>query len=466
MNLNLIFNSKTKSISQAVFLLFLSTLGSNFLGLIRDRLLAWRFGASENLDIYFSAFRIPDLVYGILISGGILAAFLPIFSENFKKEEKEGWKLANNLLNSLSVFLIFLSGILFIFTPKLINFIVPGFTKEQKVLTINLTRIMFLSPIFLGLSNIFSLILQYFNRFLIYSLAPIFYNLGIIFGILFFVPYFGIFGLGYGVILGALFHLLIQIPSAISCGWRPKLFFDLKDPGLRKIFQLTMPRIISSSAYHLNLIVITAIASTLSFGSISIFNFANNLQNLPIGLIGVSFAIAVFPTLAKNSAEKKKEDFISNFSLALKRILFLTLPLSFLIIIFRNLIVNLILKTGKFGPIEAKLCASALALFSLGIFAGSLIPLILRAFFALKDTLTPTLIGILALILNIFLSFYLTHLLSFQKFISKIFSLQNVEIKKIAFLGLPLAFSISTIFQFILLYFFLKRGIDRYWKKI
>ncbi|HJN62315.1 MAG TPA: murein biosynthesis integral membrane protein MurJ [Candidatus Parcubacteria bacterium] len=459
--INRIFNSQTKTITFAAILLGFSALGSRILGLIRDRLLAGSFGAGPELDIYFAAFRIPDFVYGILIIGGISSVFLPVFSEYFRKEQSEGWQLANNVLHVFFALLILVSGILIIFTPWIIKLIAPGFTEEQRALTVVLSRIMFLSPIILGLSSVFSSVLHYFNRFLIYSLAPILYNIGIILGILFFVPVFGLLGLAYGVILGALLHLIIQIPAVWISGFRWRPIFNFKQEGLIQIFRLMIPRTIGQASYHINLIVITAIASTLAAGSIAIFNFSYNLQYFPIGLIGISFALASFPTLSRAWAEGNKEKFLSDFSLAFRQILFLVIPASILIFLLRAQIVRLILGTGQFGWLETRLTAASLGLFALGIFAASLIPFLSRAFFSLKDTKTPVIIGMVSISLNVFLSLFFVWILRFENvfsgFVINILKLESIQ--EIAVIGLPLALSLSAIFQFFLLLIFLKKKI-------
>lgn len=469
---NRIFNSQAKTVTSAAGILALSALISRFLGLIRDRLLAGHFGAGPDLDIYFAAFRIPDLVYNVLIAGGIVVAFLPLFSEYFSKNKEDSWQFTNNVLNIFLFFLILISLILFIFTPALIKLVAPGFDLEQKNLTILLTRLMFLSPIFFGLSSIFSGILQYFNRFLVYGLCPILYNLGIILGIIFFAPYFGVLGVALGVILGAAFHFLIQIPSAISCGFRYKPIFNFRDPGIRRVFSLMIPRTFGVAAQQINFIVITAIASTLAAGSIAIFNFSKNLQYIPVGIIGVSFAVASFPALSKAWAEAKKEEFIKEFSSIFRKILYLIIPFSVLMFILAPQIIKIILETGQFGRLETHLTSTCLALFCLGIFAFALIPLIFRAFFAFQNTKIPTLIAILGMILNIGLCFILVWLLNpagmlsasygagFQNFIKNTFSLQEIE--DISVIGLPLAFSVAGIFQFILLMIFLYKKIGDY----
>ena len=456
-----VFNSRTKTITFAAGLLAISGILSRFLALIRDRLLAGKFGAGAELDIYFAAFRIPDFVYGILIIGGISTVFLPVFSEYFKKDPNQGWDLTNNVLNCFLILLILVCAILAVFTPFFIKFIVPGFSQENRVLAISLTRIMFLSPILLGLSSVFSGILHYFNRFLVYSLAPVLYNIGIILGILFLYPIFGIQGLAFGVILGAFLHWVIQIPAAKILGYKYQPSFNFRCTGLSKIFKLMIPRTIGSAAYHINLIIITAIASTLAAGSIAIFNFAYNLNYVPIGIIAIPFVLAVFPVLSRNFAQNQKEKFLENFSSTFRQILFLIIPVSVSMFLLRAQIVRLILGTGRFGWEDTRLTAACLGLFCFGIFAAALVPFLSRTFYSFQETRTPVVIGVLSIFLNIILCFLLVWLLGFpnifQQFMINNLKLQGIE--NIQVVGLPLALAIFGVFQSSLLLIFLKKRI-------
>ena len=456
-----VFNSRTKTITFAAGLLAISGILSRFLALIRDRLLAGKFGAGAELDIYFAAFRIPDFVYGILIIGGISTVFLPVFSEYFKKDPNQGWDLTNNVLNCFLILLILVCAILAVFTPFFIKFIVPGFSQENRVLAISLTRIMFLSPILLGLSSVFSGILHYFNRFLVYSLAPVLYNIGIILGILFLYPIFGIQGLAFGVILGAFLHWVIQIPAAKILGYKYQPSFNFRCTGLSKIFKLMIPRTIGSAAYHINLIIITAIASTLAAGSIAIFNFAYNLNYVPIGIIAIPFVLAVFPVLSRNFAQNQKERFLENFSSTFRQILFLIIPVSVSMFLLRAQIVRLILGTGRFGWEDTRLTAACLGLFCFGIFAAALVPFLSRTFYSFQETRTPVVIGVLSIFLNIILCFLLVWLLGFpnifQQFMINNLKLQGIE--NIQVVGLPLALAIFGVFQSSLLLIFLKKRI-------
>ncbi|MDD3729137.1 MAG: murein biosynthesis integral membrane protein MurJ [Candidatus Pacebacteria bacterium] len=466
-----IYNSKTKTITFTAALLALSGILSRVLGLLRDRLLAGNFGAGQQLDIYFAAFRIPDFVYGILIAGGVGAAFLPVFSKYFKEEDekwsKESLELVNNVLNCFFLILIAVCSIIALFAPFFVSLVIPGFEGESRKLTIDLTRIMLFSPILFGLSGIFSGVLHYFNRFFAYSLAPILYNLGIIFGIVFLVPIFGIFGLAYGVILGAFFHLIVQVPAAFSSGYRYIPVFNFNFPGLRKIFFLMIPRMAAVAVSHINLIVITAIASTLAVGSIAVFNFSNNLHYFPVGIIGFSFAISSFPTFSKFWANGQKAEFFKNLSSSVRQILFLIVPASFLMFLLRAQIVRVVLGTGQFGWLETRLTVASLGIFCLGIFASGLVPLLSKAFFALHDTKTPLIIGFFSVISNISFSLFFVFLLNGSNFFSffmrdilKLYGIENIEV-----IGLPLALSISAVFQFFLLFFFLYKKIGDFGMK-
>src|SRR6056297_3415732 len=299
-----LFTKKIDSITIAATLVAFSSLASRFLGIFRDRILAGEFGAGNTLDVYYAAFRVPDLIFNLLVMGALTAGFIPILTFlikdsgcgkifSFKESpNKEAWYLVNNLLNILLLTLMVLSFLGVVFAPYLVDLIAPGFGPEKQSLTVGLTRIMFLSPIFLGISSILGGILQSFKRFFVYSLAPIFYNLGIIIGALYLVPFLGIYGLAWGVALGAFLHMAVQLPVALKLGYRYRPVFNLKSKNLVKIGKMMIPRTMTLAISQINLLVITIFASTLASGSLSVFNFANNLQSFPVGVFGISFAIA------------------------------------------------------------------------------------------------------------------------------------------------------------------------------
>ncbi len=455
-----ILNSRAKTITFAAFLLGLSTFISGLLGILKLRLLASQFELHD-LDSYFVAFRFPDLISATLITGGIIVSFLPLFSQYFQKRKEDAWELTNNIISVAITIFSFLCAIVWLFAPFFVDIIVPGFTGPQKELAVSLTRIMFISPLIFSISAVFSGVLQYFDRFLIYALAPIFYNSGIIFGIVVLSRFFEtpIYGVAYGVVLGAFLHLLIQIPPAIKCGYKFKFIFNLKDPGIRRMGRLMIPRMVGQASSQISLIAITFIASFLAVGSVAIFNFANNLYLFPVAIIGVSFAVAAFPSFSKHLANGEKRSFFNNFSAAFRRIIFIMLPVSLMTLILRAQIVRLALGGGDFDWAETRLTAAALGVFSLAILFSSFIPLIVRVFFSLQDTRTPAIASVASVVLNIISAFVFTFLFReggfLHPFIYTIFKLEGIP--DIQVVGLAFAVSLATTFQFFVLLYFLKK---------
>ena len=462
MTVSQFFNTQTKTIAFAAGVLVLASLLSRVLGVLRNGLLSWRFGAGETTDMYLAAFRIPDFLYGILIMGGVAVVFLPVFSEIFQKDENKAWEFASNILNVFFVVLLVLAGIAFLFAPFLMYLVAPGFSEDQREITANLTRLMLLSPILLGLSSVFSGVLQYFGKFLAYSFAPLLYNIGIIIGIVCFVPIFGIWGLGVGVVAGAALHMLIQIPAAVSSGFRWQPVFSWNDPTLKKVLRLAFPRTIAAAGFHVNLIVMTALASLISLGSITIFNYANDIQQFSIGLIGGSFAVAAFPALSRLFAEKNMRQFQTAFQITFRQILFLVAPIVLFTFLLRAQIVRLIYGAGDlFTWNDTRLTAAALGIFAFGVLFQAFIPFLTRTFFSIHNTKTPAIISIVSIIINIGLALTLLHVLAEKNGLSELLhtALRLQGIEDIRILALPLALSLAGSFQAVVLFVFLKKYI-------
>jgi len=461
MTLKGLLNSQTNKVTYAAGILFCASLATKILALFRDRLLAGTFGAGEELDMYFAAFRIPDLLYNILIMGGLTAVFLPVFAQHFHKDREEAWKIAANIFNIVFLMLIAFSVLLGVLAPYLMRLVAPGFSPENQETAVLLTRIMFFSPILFGASSLLSGLLQYFGRFFAYALAPVMYTLGIIIGILYFVPIFGVVGLAWGVIFGALLHFMVQIVPALNSGFRWRFMLDVSHTSVKQILRLALPRTIGATAYHFNLVVMTAIASTLAVGSIAVFNFADNLQYVPVSLIGISFAVASFPALSRSFAQGKTQEFAESFSSVFSKIIFLVIPVALLMFLLRAQAVRIIFGTGEFGWVATQLTAASLGVFALGTIPLALIPLMVRSFFSLQDTKTPVFISISSVILNIVLAASFVWLFSFANPISYAFS-RVLDVHGIAdfrIIALPLALSLSSLFQFTLLSLFLSRKI-------
>ena len=422
------FLNQSKTITSAAIIIGATSLLSRILGIFRDRVLASEFGASRELDIYYAAFRIPDLVFNLLILGALSAGFIPVFSQ-YLNQPKKAWRLVNIILNLIFIFLVLLSGLLFFLAPWLTKIITPGFDQSSLDVTTNLSRIMFFSPILLGLAGVFAGVLQSFKRFFLFSIAPILYNLGIIIGAIFLTDFFGIYGLAWGVVFGSLLHLAVQVFASWLLGYHYQWILDFTDKGVLQIIKMMVPRTLALMVGQINLLVITMIGSTLAVGSIAVFNLANNIQSFPLGLFGVSFAIAVFPSLSQQV--KKKKDFVEILSLAIRQILFFILPASALLIVLRAQVVRVILGAGKFDWEDTVITLETLSFFAISLFAQSLILVLVRAFYAKLDSKTPFYLGLISAFANLIFAFTLT---------------PNFGVS-----GLAIAFSLASILNLVLL---------------
>lgn len=458
MDFNDILNSKQTGIKKATLIMVVSVLISRVLGLLRDRFLAGYFGASIDLDIYFTAFRIPDLVYSIIFAGGITVSFLPIFSDYFKKNKEEAWKIVNYILNLFFVLYALFLLIFIIFTPQLISYLAPGFDVVSQQTTVDLTRLVFISVLFFGVSSVMAAILNYFNNFLAFSIAPILYNLGIIFGIIFLSPHFGIFGAGIGVVLGSILYLLVQIPGAVNNGFRYKPIISLNHKAIKEFFDMVGPRIISSSSVQFGMAIVTLIASGIGAGAIAVFNLSNNLRYLPIGIIGIPFATAVFPALSKSWVDGNKEEFFKKFRSVFESILYFSFPIGVLIFMLREQIVRIVFETGSFGGEAVAITSSALGLYLLSTVAQCLGPILLRGFFSLKDSKTPTIIALFFVVFNSLMCyFFVSYGENFINLSETIFGVS--EISQVKVLGLVFAFNLSLFAEFLLLLFLFYRKV-------
>jgi putative peptidoglycan lipid II flippase len=423
---------KINSISIAALMVASSSLLSRLLGVVRDHILAGQFGAGNELDVYYAAFRVPDLVFNLVVLGALSAGFIPVFTQLISEEQrqKEAWELVNNVLNILAVFMLVVVGILFVWAGPLIKLITPGFDSAKIAETVWLTRIMFLSPLLLGISSVVGGVLQSYKRFLVYSLSPIFYNLGIIFGIYCskLHPNLGIKPLLWGVILGAFIHFLIQAIASIRAGfsWTPILKFT--DPATKQVLKLFVPKIFGIDSSQVSLIITSFFGSFLAPGTIALYNLSSNIQAVPVGVFGVSLAVTSFPILSKFYAEKNEDLFFSTFSKTLIVILTILIPTSIVFAVYRFVIMNILFGSGKFTVLDVIETGRGLLFFALSIPFQGLIGVVARSFYARGSTLIPVIWSGVALIVNAFLAFMLG---------------LNFGVS-----GLAIAFSISVIVQF------------------
>ncbi len=391
-------NIQSETVGGAAFVIAAAGIASRLLGFVRDRLLAGHFGAGDTLDAYYAAFRIPDTLYNLLVMGALSAAFVPVFTEFISKEKKkEALDLAAGVLEWILLVLGAVSIVAIIAAPAIVTVLAPGFSDEKRALTVELTRIMLLSPLFLGASAVFGGMLLTFRCFTAYSLAPIIYNVGIIVGITLLVPVFGLSGLAWGVALGALLHMTVQIPSVRSRKFFPALFrHPLRFDGpVRRVVMLMIPRTLGIAANQLSLFLTTVFASMLASGSLAIFTLASNIEAIPIGLFAVSFSLAAFPTLSFSASEKRDGEFFETLARTTRRILFVVVPVAMLFIVFRAQVVRIVLGSGRFDWNDTISTFGVLGWLSVSLFAQALIPLFARAFYAIQDSKTPFFYAIL-----------------------------------------------------------------------
>ncbi len=403
-------NRESKSIIGAATIVGVLSFVSRLVGLVRDRILAGQFGAGDQLDIYYAAFKIPDLLFSLIVVGALSASFIPLFLSHYGRVggKDKAWEFTNNTLHLVGGAMIALSIILILFSGLLAQLVAPGFAAYKQAHVAQLMRIMFLAQIFLSISMIYGSVLQSLKRFVLYAIAPIMYNVGIIVGALWLTDSFGLTGLAWGVVLGSLFHLATQIYGVGRTGYR----FQFKRNPLNKDSKLMLalmgPRTLGLAINQLLFLVLTVIASTLAVGSVTIFQFAYNIQFFPIGIVGVSFAIAVFPTLSEAIEARQREHFVEVLIGTVRQVVYLMVPMMLLFLIVRAQIVRVVVGAGAFDWAATIATADTLAFFALSFVPQALVFLLARAFYAMQDTVTPLITGGVSVTIGILVTFLLT----------------------------------------------------------
>jgi len=449
---------ETRGMHEAAYLLAAFAFSSQILALVRDRLLAAVFGAGHTLDIYYAAFRLPDFLFATVASLFSLYALLPILTR--LEEEKQGYMVSflRDTLGAFFVGMTFISMVAYILAPILAPLIAPGLAGDvaSRADLILLMRILLLQPILLGASNTIASLTQLRHRFVLYSISPLLYNLGIIFGAVVLYPRFGIAGLGAGVCLGAALHLLVQVPYFFSERVKVRVTLLQFLRGLREVLTLSIPRTFALASTQISLLAITIIASFLAKGSIAVFTFAYNLQAVPLTIIGVSYSVAAFPTLARLHARGARDEFARYLEAAVRHILFWSVPCIVFVIVLRAQIVRTILGAGQFDWTATRLTAAALALFIVSLTAQSITLLIARAYYASGNTRKPLYFGIADIVLSIagalaLLSFFQSNAF-FRDWVVALLRVDDVP--GAAVLMLSLGYALGATAEFLIGYFY------------
>ena len=455
MLLSLRFHSFTqkrqKSIFSATVVLAITFALSAILGFLRTRLLYSFFFKCciLELDAYNAAFRIPDLIFKLLVTGALSASFIPVFSSYLHKDKKEAYKMASSVINLLLLFFIGISVIAFIFAHPLSQLIAKGFSPYQIDLMSNLSRVLLIAQIFFLISNFLTAILQVNQTFIISALSPIVYNLFIILSIYTLAPTFAIYGVAWGVVIGAFFHMAIQIPSIRGLGFVYSKIASFKLSGVKEIVHLMIPRTLSLGLAEIESTVTLFFASSLSAGSISLLNLALQLMYLPSRIFGTTVGQASLPILSKNIAKNQLNQFRETVRSTILQSLFIAFPVGVLILINRLPIVRLAFGSRQFPWSATLLTARTLAFLTPAIICQAVIQILIRSFYALHDTKTPLKISSISLFFNVISSYF------FVKFTT------------LGILGLAISASITNIIQcFGLFALFVWRVDGQGWEKM
>lgn len=453
-----LLNKEIGGLHEAAYLLGFFAILSQVLALVRDRLLAYTFGAGATLDIYYAAFRIPDFIFVSIGSVVSVSVLVPFVLDRARQNEDDARLFISRLCTFFFGLIVVVNTAVFFCVPLLTTWLFPGIIGSRHEELVLLTRILLLSPILLGLSNCLGSITQAYKRFVVYALSPLVYNLGIIFGIVILYPKFGLVGLVYGVVCGALLHLLVQVPSIRAISRMPYLAIRGSFKVFMEVMQLSLPRTLTLGLSQIATIFLLSLASKMAHGSITVFNFAFNLQSVPLSIIGVSYSLAAFPALSKMHTDGDKHTFFNQLASAARHILFWSVPITILFIVLRAQIVRVVLGAGEFSWADTRLTAATLALFSVSVVAQSLILLFVRGYYARGNTRRPLFINVASTAVIVCLGFLLTKLFvafpAFHYFLEALFRVTDIAGTEI--LVLPLAFTIGMWINAVALWWGLK----------
>src|SRR5438132_1322288 len=393
------------SIARASAIMIVTLVASRILGWLRLSVIGAHFGETPELDAFWAAFKIPDAIFGLVVAGALASAFIPVFTSYLARErEQEAWHVASSVMNAVLLLLVGFSVVMWLAAPYVVpTFVAPFRDPKQIALTVDLTRLMLLSPIFMGLSSLTTGILNSYRQFLSSATAPLVYNLVIILFTQFGYPFLGIHAVAIGVVVGALVMWLVQLPELTFRRTRYSFSLDLGHPGVRDVLRLAGPRAVALGAVQIVFFVDTILASGMPVGSLVALNYAFQLLMLPLGVFSIAISAAVFPTLSHYASIGDVNRMRQAVQQAIRWILFLTLPTAILMIVLRRPIVNLLFQYGSFGAELREATQAAFLFYSLGLAGHALVQILARAYYASRDTATPLALTLISIGLNVVL---------------------------------------------------------------
>ncbi len=400
-------NRGGRQIAKAATLVMALFVVSRVLGLVREMVVGALFGTSAAYDAYQAAARIPEMIFLVVAGGALGSAFIPTFADHLAKEDHAGaWRLASAIANLALIVLTVTAGMTVVFAPALVRTVVaPGFDDpSQQALTVSLLRLMLLSPIIFGVSGIVMGALNAHQHFLLPALAPSVYNLSIIGGALLLGPHLGVMGMAVGVVVGALLHLLVQVPGLMRYGARYVPTLGLHNPSVHEVGRLMAPRVLGTAITQINFVINNSLASMMGEGAVSAINYAWMLVMLPHGIFAQAVGTVAFPTFAEQVAQGEQAEMRSTLSATLRAVFFFSIPATMGLLVLGRPLVGLLFERGAFEASSTKAVAWALVFYALGLVGHAGWEIVARAFYALHDTLTPVWVGGLAMGLNVALS--------------------------------------------------------------
>lgn len=442
------------SILSGAIIITTAALASGLVGLLRTYLLVAYFyqnGTNPALDAFYVSFRLPELVFQLLVIGALSAAYIPVFTKYEKESKESAFRMASSVLNVILLCFIFFSALIFIFADPITKWMTgEQFTQAQIAISAQLTRIMIFAQFFFAISNFLSGTIQSYKRFIIPAITPIVYNLGIIIGTVLFHNSLGIYAPAVGVVIGAFLHFALQIPLAVKLGFQYFPIIDFKHPGVREMFKLMAPRTVATSIDQLRVFALTFFVTHLATNSLVIINLAQSLMTFPIRLFGAPIGQAALPFLAKESNSGNITTFRQLVTDSLHQISFFAMPASVLLLILRIPIVRLTLGSKDFPWNATILTGRVVAIFALSVAAQAMVHVLMRAFYALHNTKGPLIASMVSTAIFLSASYY---------------SLYHTTW---GLLGLAATLSLATISEMILLLFLLNHKIPfvlekRFW---
>jgi putative peptidoglycan lipid II flippase len=424
-----LFNNVSPTIASAAIIVGVFSIASRIAGFVRDRILLHLFyGQDQITDAYYQALRIPDILLQLFVIGALSASFITIFSRYyFANNEEKAWRYTNAMLVTLVIGFLGLAILGEILAPVLAIPLGINFPPETRALMVKMMRIMFIGQAFFSISMVFGSVLQGAKRFFLYSFAPILNNLGIIFGAIFFVPIFGPIGLAYGTVFGALLHASIQLVGVFGLGYRFAFVKFWQESDVWRSLKQMGPRVMGLAINQVNFLVMDILASSLVAGSATLLNISYALNYFPIGVFAVSYAIAAYPTFCDFANKKNIEAFRNSFSETVRQVMFFIIPITAVTLLLRAQIVRVLYGSPSFDWAATITTANILGFFAISFFAQSLVYVLVRAYFAYEDTVTPFLVGLGSALLNVAGAWIFTRSMGVE--------------------GLGLSFTLTAIFQ-------------------